>query len=157
MKNFRKSILVMLLLLSVMLVKAQGGSKREKMEALKVAFITEKLDLSSAEAKAFWPVYNEFHKKRKAISKGMGKPRPDGPPPPGEKRPKEPNFDEMTDAQISDFIDARHQQEQKMLDLHVEYMTKYKAVLPIRKIGKLLHAEKDFRKEVLKKMRENHR
>lgn len=156
MKNYRKNILLVLMLLSVVFTNAQEESKREKMDALKVAFITAKLDLSSTEAKAFWPVYNEFHKKRKLISKGLG--RPDGPTPHGDhKGPKKPNFDELTDTQISNFIDKRLEQEQTLLNLKVEYLTKYRAVLPIRKVGKLLHAEKDFRKEVLKKIKENHR
>ena len=37
--------------------------KKEKMEAMRVGFITQKLDLTSEEAQKFWPVYNEFQKK----------------------------------------------------------------------------------------------
>lgn len=32
----------------------------ERLEALKVAFLTKKLNLSSEEAQKFWPVYNEY-------------------------------------------------------------------------------------------------
>lgn len=155
MKNLKKSIIVVILLLSIVIVKAQEGSKREKMKALKVAFITEKLELTTAEAKVFWPVYNEFHIKRKAISKGKDGSGHDGPPH-ERKGHKPPNFDEMTDAQISAFIDARFDEEQKMLNLKRTYIEKYKEILPIRKVGSLMHAEKSFRKEVLKKLKENH-
>lgn len=41
------------------IVKAQGRGE-DKIEALKIAFLTEKLQLTSAEAKQFWPVYNSY-------------------------------------------------------------------------------------------------
>ncbi len=39
---------------------AQNGNGREKIQALKVAFITQKLHLTSAEAEKFWPIYNQY-------------------------------------------------------------------------------------------------
>ncbi len=38
------------------------GNRGEKIEALKIAFITEKLQLTTNEAKQFWPVYNSYEK-----------------------------------------------------------------------------------------------
>jgi Spy/CpxP family protein refolding chaperone len=43
------------------LMKPEGF---EKLKALKIGFITEKLKLSSEQATNFWPVYNEFDAKR---------------------------------------------------------------------------------------------
>ena len=36
---------------------------KERIKAQKVAFITERLDLSSKEAQQFWPIYNAFEDK----------------------------------------------------------------------------------------------
>lgn len=41
-------------------VQAQKGNGREKIRALKVAFITQKLNLTPSEAEKFWPVYNQY-------------------------------------------------------------------------------------------------
>ncbi|MEO8822860.1 MAG: hypothetical protein ABI366_04735 [Ginsengibacter sp.] len=41
-------------------VQAQKGNGREKIRALKVAFISQKLNLTPAEAEKFWPVYNQY-------------------------------------------------------------------------------------------------
>lgn len=54
-----------LILLSVFVsfsfVNAQANPQRaEKIQALKIAFITQKLQLTSAEAEKFWPVYNQY-------------------------------------------------------------------------------------------------
>jgi hypothetical protein len=39
---------------------AQNGNGRERIQALKVAFITQKLHLTASEAEKFWPVYNQY-------------------------------------------------------------------------------------------------
>lgn len=41
---------------------AQKGH-HERIKAYKTAYITEELDLTSAEAEKFWPIYNEYHDK----------------------------------------------------------------------------------------------
>lgn len=49
------------------------GNRDEKIEALKIAFITEKLQLTPSEAQQFWPVYNSYQKEiqnLRAESKG---------------------------------------------------------------------------------------
>ena len=43
--------------------------KRERIEAMKIGFITEKLSLTSKEAQIFWPVYNEFQSEIHEIKK----------------------------------------------------------------------------------------
>ena len=39
---------------------AQKANGHEKIQALKVAFITQKVHLSPSEAEKFWPVYNQY-------------------------------------------------------------------------------------------------
>ena len=48
---------------------SQGGNKRERIEALRVAFITQKLNLTPDESQKFWPVYNEYQDKLKSSRK----------------------------------------------------------------------------------------
>lgn len=53
--------IVMLITLSAF---GQGReAMRERIKAQKVAFITERLDLTPTEAQQFWPIYNEFEEK----------------------------------------------------------------------------------------------
>ena len=51
------------------------GSKREKLQALKVGYLTEKLALTPEEAQAFWPLYNEMEARVKETRKGRRKNR----------------------------------------------------------------------------------
>lgn len=44
-----------------------AGKRAEKIQALKIAFITQKLQLTSSEAQSFWPVYGEYEKDVKTL------------------------------------------------------------------------------------------
>ena len=57
--NINKNILIVLFLLfSTTLMFGQRRPDKEKIKSLKVAYITERLNLTSSEAQTFWPIYN---------------------------------------------------------------------------------------------------
>jgi hypothetical protein len=45
----------------------ENGGRAEKIQALKIAFITQKLHLTSSEAERFWPVYNQYNNEIKTL------------------------------------------------------------------------------------------
>lgn len=121
----------------------KGGKKgdqwREKVRAEQVAFITSELNLTEAEAQAFWPVYNDVQNQRreafqvtaqafKAMSEGIE----------GE------NVNKLLD----DYLNARKAGEK----IEVESIARYKAVLPIEKVAKLMLAEEKFRHQQIGKL-----
>ena len=57
MKTMRFILSLTILLLSAWTLSAQRG---EKIEALRIAFITNKLALTSTESEKFWPIYNVY-------------------------------------------------------------------------------------------------
>ena len=113
--------------------------KKEKVEAMRIAFLTQKLDLSPEEAQKFWPVYNEFQKKREELHKKHKE---------GIKNAKG-NLDSLSDKQIEAIVDDEIVFRQKNLDLEKEYHAKFKAVLPIKKVAKLYRAEEQFSRHLL--------
>ncbi len=58
----KKYLLTLFTIFIFSLANAQTGSgqRMEKIQALKIAFITQRLDLTSTEAEKFWPVYNKY-------------------------------------------------------------------------------------------------
>lgn len=61
----KKFILILLMALGVSVVSVaqdEGGDKPNggRIEALKIAYITKKLNLSTEEAQRFWPIYNQY-------------------------------------------------------------------------------------------------
>ncbi len=66
--NINKNILVVLLLLfSTTLMFGQRRPDKEKIKSLKVAYITERLNLTSIEAQGFWPIYNAHEEKMESF------------------------------------------------------------------------------------------
>jgi hypothetical protein len=115
---------------------------QEKIQAMKVGYITEKIALSPAEAQTFWPVYNEYNDKMESIHRSIRK-----------THKKETSIDEMTDEAVEKMVRLHHQLRQKELDTQNEYLLKFKEILSIKKVAKLYKAEHDFKRELLKKLK----
>lgn len=124
---------------------AQSGRKemQEKIKAQKVAFITEKLDLSSKEAQNFWPVYNAFEEKTNntrrsdlyKIRTAMKK-------------------EDLSEKEANNIIDQLMAVEDKMHNAKQQLIRDLKKVLPPQKIIKLKGAEDAFNRELMKSYRD---
>jgi hypothetical protein len=114
-------------------------SKREKLEALKVAYLTKELSLTPDEAQTFWPLYNELEDKMRQVRKLQRENR----------MTAKQNHATMTDAELSKMIDRELDFEQQELDLKKQYNERFKKILPIQKVARLHAAENGFRKELL--------
>ena len=148
-EKFTGTLLVLVFVTSVYTLHSQDRDQnrdmqqnKERIEAQKVAFITTKLDLSSAEAEKFWPVYNEFKNEQKEMQRNWR-----------EKHNLKPeDIAELTDAEAEKFAKDQLDHEQEMLDKRKELIIKMKGVLSPQKILMLLEAEKEFRVELMRKV-----
>lgn len=120
--------------------EALDASKREKLEALKVAYLTRELELTPTEAQTFWPLYNEMEDKMSGLRKQRR----------GNRLESRDNQTKLSDAELSKAIDRSLALEQQELDLKKEYNERFKKILPIAKVAKLHQAEHGFRKELLR-------
>lgn len=125
-------------------IKKQNLQERkQKIEAQKVAFIATQINLTTQEAQVFWPVYNEYQAKREELTKSLRANNKD-----------KKKIDDLSDIEAAKMADDMIINEQKMLDLKKEYHAKFKSVLPIKKVVKLYDSEKQFRRVLLKQVRE---
>ena len=115
----------------------QDTKAQEKIKAARIAFITERLGLTPAEAEKFWPVYREFSNKRQEMKREfkMNQQKPDP------NRTPEENQKEA----IAEGLKLK----QRELDLEKEYSGKLLDVVPAKKVVALRQAEDDFRKILL--------
>ncbi|WP_421938618.1 hypothetical protein [Pedobacter sp.] len=115
--------------------------KPGEIESLKIAFFTQKLDLSPEEAKIFWPIYNDMQAEQNALRK--------------ERFQKMISFkktteiDNLTDAQIQSLITNEFDMRQKDLNLEKKYYNRLKSSLPIKTVGKFYRAQEAFKRELL--------
>ncbi len=116
---------------------AQKGAKAEERKAQKIAFITERLALTPEESKAFWPVYEEKNEAKKKMIKSIKGDR---------KSTPRKKLEEMTDEEVKTMLNNMIDLKQGELDLQKEYNTKFLAILPPKKVAKLYHVEREFKK-----------
>ncbi len=146
MKFIGVAILILLVgnsLLAQPLDKEDDPKERQRIESLKIAFITKKLNLSPEEAQRFWPVYNQFNtemesnkRDSKLIRKAMGD-----------------EFATMSDPEIEKFTDEIIAQRRKEVEITEKYYAQFKKVLPIRKVALLYKSEREFRRQLLDEVR----
>ncbi len=122
------------------------GSKSERIKSLKIAHITEELDLTSSEAEKFWPIYNEHNDAMMANRKEQrgdfnGKLRKEG-------------IDSLTDEEANVLIDKMLEMKTKELMYNKELVSNLKGVLPPKKIIKLQQAERSFKEKLLRRLKE---
>lgn len=142
-----KNILLALALLSGTFLFAQDGPGRERIRTLKVAFITERLNLSSKEAQVFWPVYNEHEQQLEALRR---KERV-------EIRGQLRNLDQLSEKEMGILLDELIAIQEKKQQQDTEFIKQMKKIISPKKTLLLLKAEEDFKRRLLKEMRNRRR
>lgn len=143
----KRTFIIAIMMLAAAAGFAQGPPgpppvDEEKIEALRIAFLTRYLDLSAEEAQKFWPVYNNMQDELKVIQDKEKDLRN------GKK------IDEMSDEELNKMINAHFENEQKLLDIKKKYAEEFKKVLSIKKVALLADAENEFKREMLKHARD---
>lgn len=117
----------------------KDGKMQERIKAQKVAFITERLDLSSKEAQKFWPIYNAFEDKvtkmrqndlrevRQAMQKGN-----------------------LTDSEAQQILDKFMSVEEHLFEAKKQLVKDLRKVIPPQKIIQLKATEDAFNKKLIK-------
>jgi len=137
--------LVGLLCCAAPAVQAQngpGGRRGERLAQLenaKIAFITNRVSLTQEQAQKFWPLYNEFSARRRELNKNGRMLRRD-------------ITESMSDQQIRENLTQSFTLRQQELNLEKEYFDKFQKVITLRQVAQLFMAERDFTKEVIKRV-----
>ena len=144
MKTIKYNFIALLLLLSFQLAAQNKRPVKERMESMKIGFLTDRLNLSPEEAKEFWPVYNKYSDELEALRK--------------ERRENiintKQSIDEMKDTEIEKIVDGEIIYRQNELEIIKKYHPQFKRILPIKKVGKLYRAEDDFKRRLLEMIKE---
>lgn len=106
------------------------AQKGEKIEAIRAAFITERLNLDSKTAEKFWPIYNQYSDEMKAL--------------------RQQQRNDKGDNSAEDYLED----EQKALDLRKKYAPLFLKVLSNDQLSQLYQAEREFRQMIMKRMKQ---
>lgn len=112
-------------------------SQNSKVNEARVNFISQKLQLTAAESKIFWPIFNEYIDKMKSIR--------------NERNNLFKNFDyTLNPAEAELFITKQNQLNDMENQIKSEYIQKFRKIIGVVKTAHLLKAEEEFRLELLK-------
>jgi hypothetical protein len=138
-----KNLIVVLFFISATVFAQERN--HEKIQAFKVAYITEKLNLTSAEAEKFWPLYNAYDEKRRDLRKQ-------------EKRvvfnKLKDGFETMSDAEANKLLDEYLDIKTKELELTRALVQDLKATISPKKIIILRKTEEEFKRKLLERIKQ---
>ncbi|NPA68671.1 MAG: hypothetical protein GXO50_08690 [Chlorobi bacterium] len=142
-----KIISIITIIFTATQIFAQAGmnaQKRKEIREMQLKFITKKLQLTDKEKKSFLPVYNQYSNEREKIF--------------AEKHKTMRNFKQnslnMTDEELLKLADKFVNFDIRAAQLNKQYNEKFKQVLPPLKVILLYQAENEFKKNLIKKMKQ---
>ncbi|MCK4854003.1 MAG: hypothetical protein KAT31_07070 [Bacteroidales bacterium] len=116
----------------------------EKFRSMKIAFFTERLELTPGEAEIFWPAYNEYEKEKREISR--------------HRHFRHRNIDEqlenMTDEEAEKKVDEMMEGRKKEVQLASAFHEDLKKIFPPKKVMRFYITEIQFREYMLRKIRD---
>ena len=143
-----KHVLVGIILLTGVTAFAQekGENRRmekERIEQAKIAFITNKLELTTNQAKEFWPIYDamqaELKEHRKTLKDEL-------------KALKEENA-KKDDASYKKALENMHNGQIKGIEIKTKYTNQIGELLGYDKVFTWGEAEKEFKKRLMDRMK----
>ncbi|WP_430900980.1 MULTISPECIES: hypothetical protein [unclassified Paraflavitalea] len=122
----KKFLLILVCFLGLNFISKAQDDKKEnsRIEALKIAFITRKLNLSPEEAQKFWPVYNRYTDEMRQIRQDL-----------------KDNKDELA-------------KEEKILNIRKKFNGEFGKALNTDKVNEFFKAEREFNNLLQKEMLE---
>ncbi len=110
----------------------------ERVRAQRVAFITNKLELTTGEAEKFWALENEYEAEKEKIR---------------EKYRAGRSIESMSDQEADRFIQDRFTMEGELLSLKKDYYQRFIKIVSPRKIALYNKADREFKRWLLEQIR----
>ncbi len=143
-KTKMKKYIIMIMALLISTISQAQKPGKERIEAMKIGFITKRLSLTAEEAQRFWPVYNRFVDEQEKLRKST----------------KANLIEELADpsalsnAEAEKALQEMLQFKSNEAELIRKYTNEFKKVISVQKVVMLFKAELEFKRELLKQLKE---
>lgn len=141
----KKITIILFVLLTSWSTFSQNSDKREKIKSLKVAFITERLELTQEEAQKFWPIYNAYETEKDGQRKlGYDKRRQIS--------------DDISESQARIMLNDLIKFERDRENIRVNFIESLlnRKIIPAKKILQLKTVEDEFNRKMLHEYKKRH-
>jgi len=144
--NFQKNLIYLFISITMtgttLVVTGQDGLQRDrikdKVKAQRVAYITQELELSEAEAQKFWPIYNTYQAEIEQLRASL------------DLKPNKNMTDKEAEEVMMTILDGRI----KEVDIQKRYIQKMKTAVSPKKIALLFKVEREFKEKVISNIKE---
>ncbi len=144
--KIQKILLLISLVTIIIATHAQPNNNRlEKINSQKVAFITQEMNLSVAEAQQFWPLYNEMTKELASIQKQQQQ----------LTRIALSKAKQLGDEEVLEMINKHLTFNEQEASIKTKYYKEFAKVLTAQKLLAFYIAEKKFKTQLLKRLKQD--
>ena len=152
MKTLATTLSAFILLIGSLTAQPQDGMSKEQMDRIhsyKIGYLTTELSLTPDESERFWPIYNEFESRRRELMQSKKDLHE-------EYRTLEESGS-LSDEKGLELLEAHKKIEKDEFELHNEYIERFNSEIGSVKTLKLIDAEHQFRKDMMRRMRKGQR
>ncbi len=137
-----KQLLLFVLLITSITFTGLAQDANAKIEAARIALITERLNLTPDQAEKFWPIYKEYTNKRRDINQQF--------------RSQVGNVDpnSVSDEEAKKLVQMQLEKKQQELNLEKQYSERILNVISTRQMVSLRKAEQDFKILLMEKIKQ---
>ena len=140
---FKKTGFLLIVILFIAVTVFAQNRRADRVHALKIAFITEKVNLSSSQSERFWPVYNKYEDDLIDLRQDFLK----------EYR-KQNNRANISERDAREYIEANLDYQDALVDLKRRYKNEFLKIISAQQLTDLYIAEREFRQMLIQKLRE---
>ena len=137
-----KQFLLFVLLLTSIASTGWAQDTNAKIEAARIALITERLNLTPDQAEKFWPIYKEYTNKRRDINQQFRSQV-------GKVDPKT-----VSEEEAKKLVQLQLDKKQQELNLEKQYSDRILGVISTRQMVSLRKAEQDFKVMLMEKIKQ---
>ncbi|MFK7783052.1 hypothetical protein, partial [Psychroserpens sp.] len=119
-------ITILVCFLTITTFAQPNGKMKERIKAQKIAFITEKLDLTTEEAQQFWPIYNAHEKEMEMLRIN------------GREKRRNLNIETISDTEAKNALNDLLAFEKEQQELKADLVENLLKVIPAKKIIALM-------------------
>lgn len=140
----KKITIFFLLFISIFGVQAQDGKNkeqhRERIKAMKVAYITQEMNMDAQLAQKFWPIYNKYECRKMDLHR--------------REHEELKNIETLSELEAEKMLTEYQEIEKEEYEIKKSLFSDLKKIISAKEIIQLHKLESDFNKKLLQEYRE---
>ena len=140
MKKFLQALFIVLITTTT--AWSQNGQGMARIHAAKMAYITDRLQLSTQQSSNFIPLYNDYEKEIKETRQSYF------------RKYRDTNPAETSDAESLQFIDDNLDYQQAVIEIKRKYNDRFLKIISPQQLTELYKAEREFKQLLLQRLKQ---